>query len=111
MKLDKLKIQTFIENFNKDFKTKIELKNKPFLTALFENFVSILSSYTNSKEELDKIVDLQEKIYSVIEEKEDLKILFDEYNKFQEKFYDSTTEQAFIYGFCACQQLNIESNK
>lgn len=109
MNKKELDIQAFIENFNKDFKTKLNIRNTQFLVNLFENFINILSSYSNNAEDLDKIVELEEKIYSSCSEEQ--KKQFDEWNRLQDKYFNDIEEQAFVYGYCTCKQLDIESNK
>ena len=37
------------------------------------------------------------------------KKVFKEYDKQQEELYNSLQEQAFVYGFCTCKQLNEET--
>ena len=63
MQTKELNIEVFIENFNKDFHTKIKSRNVPFLKLFYDNFVNIFSSESSmNKEKLEEIVELEDVI-------------------------------------------------
>lgn len=108
MEQKKERIQKFIDCFNQDFETKIKSnENVAFLEKLFENFISIYISPKEQAKQLDKVIELENTIYKICNEEQ--KKVFKEYDKEQEELYSSLQEQAFIYGFCTCKQLNEET--
>lgn len=52
---------------------------------------------------ISKLCDLGEQILNTYNAQE--KALFDEWNKVQEDFFNEVEQEAFIYGYCVCQQL------
>lgn len=110
MQTKELDIEVFIENFNKDFHTKIKSRNVPFLKLFYDNFVNIFSSESSmNKEKLEEIVELEDVINKTFNEKQS--ILFKKWNDIQVQYSSNAIEQAFIYGFCICKQLDIESDR
>lgn len=108
-KIDENQINKIIENFNKDFETKIKLENTKFLINLFDNFISLSSTSLSDKKYLNKLVELEDLINEIFTKEQ--KEIFDQWNNTQDKFFLEIEQQAFLYGYCACKQLDIESNK
>lgn len=102
-----MKIQELIKNFNEDFKTKLPAESTPFLNEFFENYINVYSSENANKENLEKFVELEEKI-SGIYNKEQMS-LFDKWNEIQDKLLDNVARQSFVYGYCTCKQLDKET--
>lgn len=110
MQTKELDIENFIENFNKDFHTRIKNRNVPLLKLFYDNFVNIFSTESSiNKEKLEEIVELEDVISKTFNEKQS--ILFKKWNDIQDEYASNSVEQAFIYGFCICKQLEIESNR
>ena len=109
MQTKELDIDVFIENFNKDFHTRIKNRNVPFLKLFYDNFVNIFSTEISiNKEKLEEIVELKDVLNQTFNEKQS--ILFKKWNDIQDEYASNAIEQAFIYGFCICKQLDIESD-
>lgn len=110
MQTKELDIEFFIENFNKDFHTRIKNRNVPFLKLFYNNFVNIFSTESNiNQEKPEKIVELEDVLNKTFNEKQ--AILFKKWNDIQDEYASNSIEQAFIYGFCICKQLEIESDR
>jgi hypothetical protein len=101
-------IQRFVNNFNKDFETKIDIKNIPFLTEIFNNFIDPATSDTFSNYKLDRLVELETEINNRMDD-ETLN-LFNEWNKLQDEYLLNAVEQAYVYGICSYSQLKKELN-
>lgn len=99
-------VKDIIENFNKDFNVNIKVKDTIFLRNIFQNFINInMSSMINNETNI-KIVELEEKIQKILSED---KKLFNEFNEIQDNYWANIVEQAFVYGFCMCKQLETET--
>lgn len=99
-------VKDIIENFNKDFNVNIKVEDTILLRNIFQNFINInMSSMINNETNI-KIVELEEKIQKLLNED---KKLFNEYNEIQDNYWVNIVEQAFVYGFCMCKQLEIET--
>lgn len=107
-KMNETDIKRFIEMFNIDFKCKIKNNNFSFLIDLFENFINQeISDPCSNRILYDKLEILDKKITKKLGEKD--KNLFKEWNKLQDDYLLNTAEQAFVYGFCVCKQLEKET--
>ncbi|MBR0427412.1 MAG: hypothetical protein IJK18_04360 [Clostridia bacterium] len=105
---DELIIQKSIDNFNNDFKTKIKKDNISFLVSMYYNFVNLLSTdQVTSRDDLKKLVDVEERLNKSFNKEQ--QELFTEWNDLQDKMFDEYEKRAFIFGYCTCSELNIES--
>ena len=102
--LNELKINKIINNFNKDFETKIKLGNTDFLKNMYNNFICLLETETtidkDIMEELDVIEQEVDKTFDTNE-----KALFARWTNAHERLISLIEEQAFIYGFCTSKAL------
>ena len=106
MKTSELKIQKLIDQFNKDFMTKLKSGNIKFLGRMYDNFINQFSSSPNDEKDFDKLSELEEKLMSSFtpEQAE----LFEQWNETKEHIYNDMQQQSFVYGVCAYQQINKE---
>lgn len=107
-KMNETDIKRFIEMFNIDFKCKIKNNNFSFLIDLFKNFINQeISDPCSNRILYDKLEILDKKITKKLGEKD--KNLFKEWNKLQDDYLLDIAEQAFVYGFCVCKQIEKET--
>ena len=100
-------IKRFIDNFNKDFDVKLKLNNTPFLINLYENFIDQYSSDASDRTHITKLVNIEENVIKRVDK--DTKKLIDEWNIERENLFLDIIKQAFIYGYCTCQEINNET--
>ena len=102
--LNELKINKIINNFNKDFETKIKLGNTDFIKNMYNNFICLLETETtidkSIMEELDVIEQEVDKTFGINE-----KALFARWTNAHERLISLIEEQAYIYGFCTIKAL------
>ena len=103
----KSKIRSFIENFNKDFDTNLKMNNKPLLTSIFHNFINQFTTQVKSSNTIDELCEINEKLDNTLSS-EQMELL-NKWNRLQENYFCDMIEQSFIYGYCTCKQLDIES--
>jgi hypothetical protein len=101
-------LQRIVNNFNKDFETKIDIKNIPFIENVFNNFIEPSSSDTFPNEKVDRLVELETELNNKMDD-ETLN-LFNEWNKLQDDYLLNAIKQAYIYGICSYSQLKKELN-
>lgn len=103
------KINKIIDNFNKDFETKIKSSNTEFLKNMYNNFICLLETETtidkDIMEELDVIEQEVDKTFGTNE-----KSLFARWTNAHERLISLIEEQAYIYGFCTCKAIENEAN-
>ena len=106
--LNKANIQRIVENFNKDFDTKLKADNVKFLINLYNNFITLLETDTTIDndifERLDTLTKEIDNTYN-----EDEKLLFAKWTNTYERLISDVTDQAFVYGYCTCKALDTES--
>lgn len=102
-----MKIQELIKNFNEDFKTKLPEKETPFLNEFFDGYINVYSKEKQNRENLDKFVELEEKISKSCNEEQ--MNLFDKWNAIQDDYLHNAVRQSFVYGYCTCKQLDKET--
>lgn len=106
--LNEQKINKIIDNFNKDFETKIKSGNTKFLKNMYNNFICLLETETTIDkyimEELDVIEQEVDKTFDTNE-----KALFARWTNAHERLISLIEEQAFIYGFCTNKALENET--
>ena len=106
--LNELKINGIIDNFNKDFETKIKSSNTKFLKNMYNNFICLLETEsTIDKRLMEKLDLLEQEIDRTFDDNE--KVLFAKWTNAHEKLISLVEEQAFIYGFCTCKALENET--
>lgn len=104
------KIQILIEQFNKNFETKVKNNDTPLLMTLYENFVKIFKSEEINKRMLKSVADIADKISRGF--CTDWKLRqFKEWNELNDEINENAELQAFVYGYCTCMQLNEESKE
>lgn len=106
--LNKSRINEIIENFNKDFETKIKNNNAKFLINLYNNFITLLGTeVTIENDSLERLDKIEKEIDSKFSDEE--KILFAKWTNAHEKLISDIADQAFVYGYCTCKILDDES--
>lgn len=108
-KMTEADIKKFIEMFNKDFKGKIKNMQTTFLIDLYKNYINLNISNPTNSEVFKNLEILDNKICERLND-EDQK-LFRKWTEIQENYLIDTAEQAFIYGFCVCRQLENETKR
>lgn len=106
-KMTETDINRFINMFNKDFKCKIENGDFKFLIDLFENYINLEISDPSESRIYESLEELDERLNQKLDDEG--KKLFKNWNKIQDEYLLDTAEQAFIYGFCVCKQLEMET--
>ena len=107
--LNELKINEIIENFNKDFETKIRSGNNKFLKNMYNNFICLLETEaTIDKSIMERLDLLEQEIDRTFDDNE--KVLFAKWTNAHEKLISLVEEQAFIYGFCTCKAIENEAS-
>lgn len=102
--LNELKINKIIDNFNKDFETKIKTGNSKFLKNMYDNFIGLFETEsTIDKAMMEKLDKLEQEIDRTFDENE--KVLFARWTNAHERLISLIEEQAFIYGFCTSKAL------
>ncbi len=103
---DELKAIQIIQNFNKDFETKIKIDNVNFLMNLYYNFLSLQTSdRTSDRNVLSKLVEVEEKLNNTLNDKQ--KELLEQFNDLKDKLFDEEEKRIFIYGYCLHKALEI----
>ena len=103
---DELKAKQIIQNFNKDFETKIKIDNVNFLMNLYYNFLSLQTSdRTSDRNVLSKLVEVEEKLNNTLNDKQ--KELLEQFNDLKDKLFDEEEKRIFIYGYCLHKALEI----
>lgn len=106
--LNEANIQRIVENFNKDFDTKLKADNVKFLINLYNNFITLLETDTTIDndifERLDTLTKEIDKTYN-----EDEKLLFVKWTNTYERLISDVADQAFVYGYCTCKALDTEA--
>ena len=106
--LNELKINKIIDNFNKDFETKIKSANTKFLKNMYDNFICLLETEaTIDKNIMEKLDLLEQEIDRTFDDNE--KVLFAKWTNAHERLISLVEEQAFIYGFCTCKAIENEA--
>lgn len=100
-------VKRFVEMFNTDFKCNIREERFHFLISMFEDFVNQEISDPSEINAYEMFEDLEEKIKYKLDDEG--KKLFNEWVKIQDDYLLDTAEQAFVYGYCVCKQLEYES--
>lgn len=103
---DELKAKQIIQNFNKDFETKIKIDNVNFLMNLYYNFLSLQTSdRTSDRNVLSELVEVEEKLNNTLNDKQ--KELLEQFNDLKDKLFDEEEKRIFIYGYCLHKALEI----
>lgn len=108
-KMTEADIKKFIEMFNKDFKGKIKNKQTTFLIDLYKNYINLNVSNPTNSEVFKNLEILDNKICEKLNDENQK--LFRKWSEIQENYLIDTAEQAFIYGFCVCRQLENETKR
>lgn len=98
-------VKRFVEMFNTDFKCNIREERFHFLISMFEDYIQQEISEPN--DDYENIEELDEKIVQRLDDEG--KKIFEKWSKMQEDYLLDTAEQAFVYGYCVCKQLEYES--
>ena len=106
--LNEANIQRIVENFNKDFDTKLKADNVKFLINLYNNFITLLETDTTIDndifERLDTLTKEIDKTFN-----EDEKLIFAKWTNTYERLISDVADQAFVYGYCTCKALDTEA--
>ena len=107
--LNEQKINKIIDNFNKDFETKIKTGNSKFLKNMYDNFIGLFETEsTIDKAMMEKLDKLEQEIDRTFDENE--KVLFARWTNEHEKIISLVAEQAYVYGFCTCKAIENEAS-
>ncbi len=99
----------FVEQFNKEFGTKIKLdfKDTPLIFNIFNEYIE--QTYKTSDvylEIVNKIVEIEDEFRNSLTEEQEK--LFDKWDNYKDEIASYISSRSFIYGFCCDKQLNIE---
>ena len=107
--LNESRINEIIENFNKDFESKIKTNKAKFLINLYNNFITLLGTEsTIDRESLERLDKIEKEVDSTFSEKQ--KVLFAKWTNAHEQLISDIADQAFVYGYCTCKILDDESS-
>lgn len=101
----------FLDEFNKEFGTKLEESNKDLQIAnrLFHDFIE--QEFKTSdvyKSIADKIIQILDELETTLTPKQ--KELLDKFELYKDELSNYTAEQSFVYGLCFHKALNTELN-
>ena len=104
-------MNTFVEQFNKEFgsKIKIDLKDTPLIFNIFNEYIE--QTFKTSDlylEIINKILEIEDEFKNSLTEEQEK--LFDKWETYKDEIASYMSKRSFIYGFCCDKQLNIEKN-
>lgn len=107
-KIDNIKIQDFIKNFNEDFKCNISSETTSFLIELYRNFIAQNTTSKTQTKYINKLISLEEKIAPSLNQTQ--KTIFKNFDKAKDELWTDITAQAFVEGYCVCELLHNINN-
>lgn len=98
-----------VEQFNKEFGTKIKVdfKDTPLLFNIFNEYIE-QTFKTNDLylEILNKLLEIEDEFKNSLTEEQEK--LFDKWETYKDEMASYMSRRSFIYGVCCDKQLNIE---
>lgn len=103
---------TYVEQFNKDFKSELKANREitPTLLKMYHDYIGqTFKSNELYDKVLGKIVEIEEKLGQTLTDEE--KDLLDKWEAYRNEMENLTAEQSFIYGYCLDKEMSLEKQK